>query len=315
MGFLMLVALSVPVGLGVLFYFLPELGFGAMNCGIRLWGGLKRSTVEVEGLKWAYLDSSGDETILFVHGFGAGKDRWGTFLPAFSRRFRVVAPDLPGFGESSRPMEADYDVLSQVERLHRFVTRMGLDAFHLVGSSMGGYIGGVYAATYPEKVESLALIDPAGVRSPEPGYVFRHFEETGENLLLYRTPHEFEKTLAVVYHRPPWVPKPYKSYLAREGDRNYRLNEKVLDDIAKAGAYLLEPRLVDIEAETLVLWGAEDRVLHVSGTKTLEGGLPRCRTRIIEGCGHVPYVEKARETRRICRDFLADLRGSGMDQV
>ena len=82
--------------------------------------------------------------------------------------YHVVVPDLPGFGESSRLWEENYDVDSQVERLHAFFAAIKLRGSHLVGNSMGGQIACTYAARYPDEVLSLTLSMQVVLSSPEP---------------------------------------------------------------------------------------------------------------------------------------------------
>ena len=274
---------------------------------LRWWAGLKRYEVRVDDHRWVYLAGGKGETILFIHGFGADKDRWGTFLSGFSKSYRLIVPDIPGFGENSKIASASYDISSQVKRLNRFVERMGLDSFHLVGISMGGYISAYYASEYPDKVKSLLLMDAAGVRSRLPSYVREYYEKEGKILLLYKTREELEEFLSVVFHRPPWVPGRLKTYFMKKGALQYEFKKKILKDMVSGGMDLLENRLPRIKARTLIVWGANDRIIDVSSVEKFESGLGDSRTVIIENCGHVPYLEKPAETKRAYREFLADL--------
>ncbi|MBW1798271.1 MAG: alpha/beta hydrolase, partial [Deltaproteobacteria bacterium] len=230
-----------------------------------------------------------------------------TFLAAFSGSYRLIVPDLPGFGENSRIPSASYDIASQVKRLNRFAETIGLAKFHLVGISMGGYISAFYAGEYPKKVKSLALMDAAGVRSRIPSYFRQRYKKDGKIVLLYKTPQEFDEFMSVLFYRPPWVPGRLKAYLAQKGARYHDFRKKVLEDMARCGLDLLEDRLHRIRARTLVIWGANDRIIHVSSVEKFEKGLENSRTVIIEKCGHVPYFEKPGETKRAYRDFLSNL--------
>ena len=272
---------------------------------LRWQAGLSRRTVQVDDHRWVYLEGGKGETILFVHGFGMEKDGWGLFPKAFSRSYRLILPDLPGFGENARLESARYDIPSQVKRLNRFAESLGLDHFHLAGSSMGGYIAGFYASEYPEKVKSLALFNPAGANSPIQSDMWRRYDETGEIALLYRTKEGFEEILKLLFYRVPPVPGAFKSYFAELGALNYAFYGKVLRDIEQGGRDLLEPRLSRVEARTLVVWGANDRILHVSGAEIFRKGLKNVKVVILDQCGHVPFFEKRRETTCAYQDFLA----------
>ena len=301
-----LLALVVPAL--VLYYWFPGFILDGAKKVLRWQAELSRHTVQVDDHRWVYLEGGRGETILFVHGFGMEKDGWGLFLKAFSNSYRLIVPDLPGFGENSRLESANYDVLSQVKRLNRFVENLGLNRFHLVGSSMGGTIAGTYASEYPEKVKSLALFNPAGVSSRVPSDMWRRYAETGEIALLYKTKEGFEEILTLLFYRVPPVPGAFKTYFAELGASNYAFYGKVLGDLERGGKDQLEQRLPRMEARTLVLWGANDRILHVSGAERFRQGLKNVKVVVLDQCGHVPFFEKRKETIKAYQDFLAELK-------
>ena len=272
---------------------------------LRWHAGLSRHTVQVDDHRWVYLEGGRGEAVLFVHGFGMEKDGWGLFPRPFAGPYRLILPDLPGFGESSRLESAPYDVASQVNRLNRFAESLGLDRFHLVGSSLGGYIAGLYASEYPQKVKSLALFDPAGVNSPVQSDMWRRYVDTGKIPLVYDTREGFEDMLRHLFYRPPPVPGVIKTYFAELGASNYAFYGKVLRDLGEGGLYQLEPRLPRVEARTLVVWGANDRILHVSGAESFRKGLKEVKVVILDRCGHAPFFEKRKETTKAYQDFLA----------
>jgi abhydrolase domain-containing protein 6 len=304
---LLIAMLVLIVSGGVLYYGFPGLVLESAKHILRFWAGLERRDVQVGDHHWVYLDGGKGETILFVHGFGAEKDRWGTFLPAFSKSYRLIVPDLPGFGENSRIASARFDIPSQVKRLSTFVEAIGLDRFHVVGISMGGYISAYYASEHPEKVMSLCLLDAAGVDSPIPSDLWRQHQKDGKIPFLYRTTDEFNDLMRLLFYRPPWLPGRFKDYMVQQGDRDYDFREKILREMVEGGMNLLESRLPKIQARTLIIWGANDRIVHVSSVEKFQEGLRNYRTVILEQCGHIPYFEKAKETRRAYRHFLAGL--------
>jgi len=303
-----LIVMLVLIGSGgVLYYAFPGFILESAKHTLRFWAGLERRDVQVDDHQWVYLDGGKGETILFVHGFGAEKDRWGTFLPAFSKSYRLIVPDLPGFGENSRVPTARFDIPSQVKRLSRFIEAIGLDKFHVVGISMGGYISAYYASEHPEKVKSLCLLDAAGVDSPMPSDLWRQYRKDGKIPFLYRTTDEFNGLMRLLFYRPPWLPDRFKDYVVQQGDRDYDFREKILREMVEGGMNLLESRLPKIQARTLIIWGANDRIVHVSSVEKFQEGLRNSQTVILDQCGHIPYFEKAKETRRAYRRFLAGL--------
>ena len=93
----------------------------------------------------------------------------------------MIAPDLPGFGESSLDPDGDYTIPTQVEWVKTFIQALGIKSLHLGGSSMGGAIAGAYASRYPNDLKSLLLISPGGVASSELSEMFHLIEEGNQN--------------------------------------------------------------------------------------------------------------------------------------
>jgi pimeloyl-ACP methyl ester carboxylesterase len=211
--------------------------------------------------------------------------------------------DLPGFGESTKQEEASYTIAAQVERLDRIARALSLESFHVAGNSMGGNISGKYALLFPEKVLTLGLFNTAGVpQCPEKSDLARLMEK-GENPLLGETPEDFEKMIAFAFVKPPWFPGPVKKMMADRWAESRSFNEKVFREII-AEASSLEPDLSKIWTRTLILWGDQDRLLHVSCADVLDKGLPSSTKVIMKDCGHVPMMERPKETARHYLDFL-----------
>jgi abhydrolase domain-containing protein 6 len=279
----------------------------AVQWYIRRRAGLARKAVQVDDHRWVFLQGGMGETILLVHGFGSEKHQWGFFPKAFSSSYELIIPDLPGFGEGTRIDSAAYDIESQVRRLDRFVDILDLKAFHLLGISMGGYIAGYYACEYPKKVKSLALMSAAGVRSSVESAAWKKYRETGEIVLLYQSEPEFDRLLSALFYKPPPVPGFVKRYLTEKGRIHYPFYRKVLRDIEKQGVDLLEGRLWKVEAKCLIIWGAEDQIIHVSAVEKFEKELEQSKSVILQECGHVPYLEQRRKTVQAYKNFLASL--------
>jgi abhydrolase domain-containing protein 6 len=298
----------------VLAYGFPGLIIEGAKWLLRWQAGLTRKATQVDDHRWVYLHGGRGDLILLVHGFGGEKHQWGFFPKSLSSSYELIIPDLPGFGESSQIDSAVYDIPSQVQRLNRFVEALGLQSFHLLGVSMGGYICGYFASEYPEKVKSLALISAAGVRSRVESTVRKRYREEGRILLIYRTETELEELLSALFVKPPPMPRPFKRYFAQKGKAHYSFYEKILRDMEKGGEGLLEGRLARVKAKSLIIWGANDQITHVSAVEKFERELKGCRTMVLEDCGHVPYFEQREKTIKVYRDFLSSLPKQGKDR-
>jgi pimeloyl-ACP methyl ester carboxylesterase len=271
----------------------------ALGAERRLSGlALRRVTVDDHEIHYLERGADRQETLLLIHGFGADKDNWVRFVRALGplkKTHRIVALDLPGFGDSTRRDEAPYSVPVQVERLHALAEALGLGPLHLVGSSMGGAIAGRYAASYPERVRSLCLIEPLALRGPEPSEMSRLLAR-GELPLVAENRQEYEALLDFVFEQRPFLPGFLRHHLAGRAlarrDHLKRVWKQVWDDLPEPLADCLH----SIQARTLLLWGDTDRVFHLSAMVELESRLPRVTSHVFPHCGHLPMVERPRET-------------------
>ncbi|HXH04024.1 MAG TPA: alpha/beta fold hydrolase [Candidatus Competibacteraceae bacterium] len=269
--------------------------------------GLHTRRLYAAGFDWVYLEGGrGGETVLLVHGFGASKDNWLLFAYRLRRNYRVLIPDLPGFGDSSRDPAAMFDVIAQTERLHAFVETLGLERFHLVGNSMGGHIAALYAAHHPEQVLSLALFANAGIDSPRKSELIAALEASAgrDNRLLLQSPEDFQRFKDFLFVRAPYMPRllqrGYIHQLLREREYQRRMFQFMIN-----GYVALEPLLPEIKAPTLILWGDSDRVLDVSSVEVMRPLLRHSQVVIMQHCGHVPMLERPAETARHYLAFLA----------
>ncbi|MGR1215814.1 alpha/beta fold hydrolase [Metapseudomonas otitidis] len=289
-----------------LYFYPPALMASARLVETHL-AGLSSQVVTAGELDFAYYDGGPKlgETIVMVHGFGADKDNWLRMARHFSSRYHVVVPDLPGFGESSRPT-GSYDVGTQAERLADFIQALGVGKVHLVGNSMGGHIVALYAARYPDRVRSLALFDNAGVTPPHKSELFDLLEQGRPNPLVVTRVSDYGRLMDFVFVDPPILPAPLKRYLADRAIANQVHYEAVFQQLVQR--YIpLEPELPKIQAPTLLLWGDKDRVLDVSSLDVMKPLIPHASTVVMKDCGHAPMIERPAETARHYQAFLDGL--------
>jgi len=192
---LLIGALTLFLAVVVVYYVFPDVAFKLLLKAERSSAGLKQHSIEVEGLHIEYLDGGKGDVVLLLHGFGANKDNWTRISKHFTPYFRVIAPDLPGFGDSSRQPDANYAIVAQADRVHAFVHALGIQSFHLGGSSMGGNIAGVYAAQHPENVISLWLVAPGGVAATEPSEMSRELNAGRPNPLVVESVEDYNRLI------------------------------------------------------------------------------------------------------------------------
>ncbi len=268
----------------------------------RRLAGLRSRRVRVGDHEIHYLEGGArrSKTLVLIHGFGADKDNWVRFvrhLGPLRQTHRILALDLPGFGDSTRREDAPYAVPAQAERLHAFVEALETGPVHLIGSSMGGAIAGRFAARYPDWVKSLCLIEPLALLGSEPPLLGQLLKQ-GQNPLVVKSPEDFDTLLAFVFEKPPFLPPSVRRFLAHQAmhrrDHLTRVWTQIWNDLPQP----LAGHLAAIQVPTLLLWGDTNRVFHLSVMEAMERQLPRFASHVFAGCGHLPMVERPRATAR-----------------
>ena len=256
--------------------------------------GLVRKEIALaDGTRIAYLEGGPGAPLVLVHGFGADKDNFTRVSRFLVPHYRVIVPDLVGFGESSHLPDVDYRYAAQAQRLHAFVEALGLARVDLGGNSMGGGIVMSFAAQHPREVASLWLIDAAGIAEAPPSELARIITTTGTNPLMITRESDFATFLKFVMSDPPWIPGSVMDVLARERIANQDLERKVFQQIATDS---VSGAVKGLQTPTLVVWGAEDRALSVGTVPILQGLLPNAQAVVMPHVGHAPMLERPQAT-------------------
>jgi abhydrolase domain-containing protein 6 len=300
-----LVLLVIFLGLLAVYFLFPEAAFDLLIRAERSAGGLQQRSINVNGLRIEYLQGGKGDALVLLHGFGANKDNWTRIAKHLTPYFRVIAPDLPGFGESSPDPDGNYSIGVQAERVKAFVQALGIESFHLGGSSMGGTIAGTYASSYPKDLKSLLLISPGGVAASEPSEMLRRIEKGEPNPLVAGSVEDYERLLDFVFVKRPFIPLPIKRLLTREAIEHQPLNREIFKQIRHTIEVApLEVLLKDLPVKTFIVWGAQDRVLHASGAEILRSVMPNAEAEVLDAVGHLPMIEKPEETALLYLSFL-----------
>lgn len=271
------------------------------------YGGLigihrKRHGVGNEKIVWLESGNPMGPPLVLLHGFAAAKEHWLPLLP-FLSQYRILIPDLPGWGESGFNPDRAFGLEEQAARLDNWLREQGLKGVHIVGNSMGGAIAGLFTARYPDMVSSLVLMDALGV----PGEVHTHFVDEvlrGKNRLVPRDAAGVLKLTELVFHNRALATSAAffsASELIHRRDVNAFLFQEMLSRRPDYNKATFE----DVKAPTLVMWGREDEVLHVSSAYTFERLIPRSELCIFDGVGHLPMIESPMQCAQAIRDFIS----------
>ena len=288
------------------YYTFPEKVAGYMLDLARSKVGLVKKQVKIDDHNIVYFEGGKGPTILLLHGYTSEKDSWLQFAAYLTKDYHVVIPDIPGYGESSKLMDASYNLSNQMSRLHKFAQAVNLKKFHIVGHSMGGLFSGIYAVRYPDEIISVGLFDAGGVMPLEKNVLMKMMGK-GENPLVLKDSGDWPRIIVLIFVNPPSLPYPLKKVSVQKALANLSFYEKALKEI-KPDYFSLEKQLPKIKVPTLILWGDQDKVHDVSSVPVFEKGLKNHKTVIIKDCGHVPQVEKAKETATNYLDFIKNIK-------
>ena len=288
------------------YYAFPEKVAGYIIDAARSKADLTKKAIKIDDHNIVYLEGGKGPTVLLLHGYTGNKDNWTRFAVYLTKDYHVVIPDIPGYGESSMIEKASYDLSKQMSRLHKFAQAIELKKFHVAGNSMGGFFAGSYAVRYPDEIISVGLFDAAGVKSLEKSIAMKMMEKD-ENLLLLKDSNDLPRVMSLLFTNPPSLPYPLKKVFIQTALANRTFYEKERKEIFP-DFYSLEKELPNIKAQTLILWGDQDKVLDVSSVPVFEKGLKNHKTVIIKDCGHLPMLEKPQETATQYIDFISGIK-------
>ncbi len=288
----------------------PEKVLQAEFARQRWLAGAEQTEVQAAGHRWSVLEAGFDAPdaaarplLVLVHGFVGSKENWLPLMRELGKTHRLVAPDLPGWGDSERIAGEDYGPLAQMRRLAAFLDTLPGKPDLIVGHSMGGQIVGLLAAREPQRVQRIALMSAAGVTFNE--NAFANAVLSGENPYEVRNRTDLKRFLNIVFADPPFVPWPADEALVRRRRADAAFEQEVLQSIGRGPeALLLEQELGAIQAPALLLWCKDDKVIDVSAADTFRRGLRHSTTVLLSGCGHMPLMAQPRQVGEAMAAFL-----------
>lgn len=303
--------LALLLAVGVASWFLaPRLWARLLLAIARRRARLVSRAIDVEGIRWHLLEGGRGPTLLLLHGFGGRADNWDRLAPLLGPRFRLVIPDLPGFGDSEPPGGLRFEIESQAERLLQFLDALGIDRCVVAGNSMGGYLASALAAREPDRVQALWLLAPLGVRSVEPGEMLRAIESGGPEYIEISSYREFrERVMPKMFSSSTWFPGPLVKALAQSAMAIQDEAPRMLHEV-RFESEPLEAIAGRVSQPVLVQWGADDRVVNPAGRSVLGRAFADAECVLTERCGHLPMWERPRESARLFLAFI-DNRGLG----
>ena len=255
-------------------------------------------SIKINDNKIRYIiEGESKQNLLLIHGLGASSERWENVIPYFSKNYRVIVPDLIGFGLSDKPM-VDYTTDYLADFVSEFLNEIGIDSLSIIGSSLGGQIAAEFAHNNSEKLKKLVLVSPSGI-------------------MKHTTPALDAYIMAALY---PSVDSASHAFQLMSGRRN--IDEKTINGFVKRmklpnakmafmstllglkDADTITTKLESINSPTLIVWGENDPVIPVKYAESFVSGINDCRFVKMLGCCHNPYLDKPEKFLDIVSEFL-----------
>jgi len=292
-------------------YHLPTLDFDQVDYV------LPTTTVQVRNIDVACIDQgSGDTTLLLIHGLGSNAKAWLRNIPAWARDCRVIAVDLPGYGKSDKGYY-DYSLDFYAQVLTELLDALDIERAVWVGHSLGAQIAMVAALEYPERVQKLVLISPAGFERFDEGEGAWMKKVMTPELVRDTTIRQIDINLRSNFYRtPPEADFMITDRIQIRGAPDFeRYCYAVSRNVAAMIDHPVWEQLPDIAQPALVLFGENDqlipnRFLHGGWTSRVaeEGtaALPNARLVLVPECGHFVQFEKPERTNAVVLEFLRE---------
>lgn len=260
--------------------------------------------IKVSGLNLHYLRKGKGETVVLLHGIGASTYTWRFLLEALAQDFDVIALDLPGFGNSDKPLDFNYGLDGYTELVDAFLTRLEIGPYYIVGSSMGATIALNLLRSTPHKIIRTVALAPAVRPNVAPPGLMALLPA---HRILQRamTEKTMRTIMALVYSRKELITQE----AVREALRPYQANPESMAAFLKATRTFRDPRLpnlfreIEPNSQVLLCRGNNDRMVTQKSVLNL--------SRILNvpvynhpSAGHHPHEDEPEWTHRLIRDFF-----------
>lgn len=256
---------------------------------------------KLDGHKVRYLDSGSDkQPIVLLHGLGGCSDKWMPVMDILSSSYRVLAPDIIGYGKSDKPV-VDYTPAYMVSFVKKFIVATDLEMPHIVGASLGGQVAVQFAARYKQYMSKLVLISPAGM--------MKHSTPALDQYIMAALyPHK--STISHALQLMEGGKEPPSPSLVQLFMTNMKMpNAKMvfMSSLLCFKNSTLHKHLKKVVAPTLLVWGNDDSIIPISYAAKFVSALQNCTFAPIPNCGHTPYVQYPELFCKTISDFLREL--------
>ena len=265
------------------------------------------ATVVANGIKTNYLEEGNGKPVVFIHGSGPGVTayaNWRLVMPGLAPHYRVLAPDMVGFGYTERPDGVTYNVQTWADQVIGFMDALSIETASLVGNSFGGAIALRLVTQHPERAEKVILMGSMGVSFPITEGLDRvwGYQPSVENMrqmlgiFAYSPELANDQELARSRYEASIQPGFQESFSSMfPAPRQNGVEEMTTP----------EEELRKIDKETLIVHGRDDKVIPLETSLKLVQLIDRSQLHVYGRCGHWTQIERANDFVRLVDDFLS----------
>ena len=267
---------------------------------------------EVDGVRVHYQEAGEPNAppMILIHGFAASNLVWSkVLLELAGEGFRVIAPDLLGYGYSGKPRNLDYTIPRQAEMVVSFMQRLGIDRAVLVGSSYGAAIAATIALDHPSLVEKLVLVGAITNNKPTRYLLMRLFSSPiiGDILspLVVGSRRLLRLRMKRVYDRHSWVLDERRVDARHLPLRTRGAHRAIIRTVRRWDAERVSREAHLLTQPTLIIWGDTDREVPLEDGERLHQEIPHSRLVVFRECGHLPQEEYPQAFTKLVVEFCS----------
>jgi pimeloyl-ACP methyl ester carboxylesterase len=269
--------------------------------------------LELHGDRVAYRDAGSGETLLLIHGMAGSSETWRAVIPQLAKKYRVIAPDLLGHGQSDKP-RGDYSLGAFAVWLRDLLDELGVTRATIVGQSLGGGVAMQFVYQHPDYCQRLVLISSGGL-GPDVGWTLRLLSAPGAELILpviapkpvLNVGNKLRSWLSAAGIQSPRGAEIWSAYSSLSDSQTrhafLRTLRSVVDYRGQAVSALNRLHLTS-ELPTMAIWGDKDQIIPVDHAYAAQAARPGSRLEVLAGVGHFPHVERPTDVVDLIDDFI-----------
>ncbi|MGI8662596.1 MAG: alpha/beta fold hydrolase [Acidimicrobiales bacterium] len=261
--------------------------------------------------------------LLLVHGMAGSSATWPEVMPALASRYTVLAPDLPGHGESDKPRQ-DYSLGANANVLRDMLFALDVERATVIGQSLGGGVALQLAYQHPQLCERLVLVSSGGL-GPEVSWLLRALALPGVELVMPALFPSFARDagnaisrgLRRLGVRAPHLEQEWRGYASLSDPATRDAFLRTLRSVVGASGQTVSAHdrlYLASHLPTLIVWGERDRIIPIEHGRAAHAAIPGSRFEIFEGSGHFPHAEEPQRFIDVISDFVDSTEALRLDE-